>query len=621
MSDRETALDRRMRRANPRGRSLLSAALLVWLACALAAPAPAGHPVSITEAVVYVQREKVSVKLDVYVEDLYLFHSLKPNKDNFIEADALTEAREAHVAFLLDRFTLRNAAGEKLDGKLVTIDSFEMPAGGISMNDLMSYGYGYRFEYPVTEPLEFVTVSQQMVDESAGIPAEMQLRVKQEGSESPYFAVLNPGDPVTVRFNWEKPPLPPDASEEEWETWLTERREETLGITSYSAVYSFIYINDREVRHEILVPLATLESSVLIPRRDDAFLEVDEQPEAAEQIGAYFSAGNPVLIDGQPVTAEVQRVDFYGVDFRDFAQQAPQRRVSMASARAGVILSFPTQRPPEQVEVTWDRFNKHIFSVRSVVYAYDQTLNHVFSRYGTDQVFRWSEPNRPPLPAIQPVQYRAPPPPRLEIPAATLGLLASAPLLALALWWRGAGRPLRLAVVTAVALLAVLMWPVAHVRIDDPFAPPPKITRDEAFDVFARLHHNIYRAFDYHSENDIYDALARSVDGQLLEELYLQIQKGLAMQEQGGAISRIGQVRIVSSEPQLPVPFEAAQGFDFRCRWTVEGTVEHWGHIHARTNQYDAVFHVAERDEAWKITRVQLLGEERVNFETRLRGL
>jgi hypothetical protein len=165
------------------------------------------------------------------------------------------------------------------------------------------------------------------------------------------------------------------------------------------------------------------------------------------------------------------------------------------------------------------------------------------------------------------------------------------------------------------------VWPFGQVDIQDPFASPPSISASEAKDVFAKLHGNVYRAFDYHSESDIYDALARSVEGDLLQELYLQIQQGLAMEEQGGAISRISKVELVSLDPQVPSELEPREGFTVQCRWIVEGTVEHWGHIHARTNQYDAEFRVAERDDAWKITSAQLLAEERLNFETRLRGL
>ncbi len=596
----------------------LFAMLPAWL---VVSPLGAKHPISLTEAVIYVQREKISVKIDVFAEDLYLFHNVKPNANNFLEPDDLDEAKQVHQQFLLDRFLMRDASGELLTGSPIDIDAFEMPEGGIPMGDLMNYTYGYHFEYPLESPIEFITITQQMIDETVGIPAEMQVRLKQEGSDSPFYAVLNPGEPMTIRLNWEHPPLDPDASEEEWDEWLTRQREEALGITSYSSLYSFLYIDDHEIRHEILAPLITLDSSVLIPRRDDPFLEIDEQPEAAEQIGAYFAAGNPVLINGIPVTPTIDRVDFYGVDFRDFAQRAPEQRVSMANARAGVILRYPLSSPPEEVALTWDRFSRHIWNVRTVVYAYDETESKVFSRYGSEPTFHWKNPGRPPLPAIRPIESEEYEPPRWSIPLISLVCILAAPLSVLTLWTWGAPRWSRFAMAAGLGAVAGVLWPLHH-EFSDPFAEPEVVEVEEAEEIFAQLHGNLYRAFDYTREGDIYDALSRSVDGPLLEDLYLQIQKGLTMQEQGGAVSRIRDVKLLSQEVH-PLPAQGPQppSFDLHCRWTVEGTVEHWGHIHARTNQYEALFHVAQREGAWKVVSLDLLDEQRVNFETRLRGL
>ena len=94
---------------------------------------------------------------------------------------------------------------------------------------------------------------------------------------------------------------------------------------------------------------------------------------------------------------------------------------------------------------------------------------------------------------------------------------------------------------------------------------------------------NVYRAFDYHSESDIYDALARSVQGDLLADLYLKIKQGLIMQEQGGAVARVQEVKVIKAEP---VEGKSQNGFAERVTWQVEGTVEHWGHIHLRVNEY-----------------------------------
>ena len=74
--------------------------------------------------------------------------------------------------------------------------------------------------------------------------------------------------------------------------------------------------------------------------------------------------------------------------------------------------------------------------------------------------------------------------------------------------------------------------------------------------IFTPLPRDIYRAFDYVEEGEIYDALARSVQGDLLDELYQQVYRSLIMHEEGGAVSRVQAVRSVATTVEsvgLPV--------------------------------------------------------------------
>ena len=134
---------------------------------------------------------------------------------------------------------------------------------------------------------------------------------------------------------------------------------------------------------------------------------------------------------------------------------------------------------------------------------------------------------------------------------------------------------------------------------------------------------------------EVYDALAVSTSGELLQDLYLQIQQSLRMAEQGGAVARVKQVDIISTARQaLPARDDTyASDFAFKClcRWTVSGTVEHWGHIHQRTNQFQASLLVeplpAQSDDVtssnnyWKLTRIDIVDSQRLHFETRLRQI
>ena len=91
------------------------------------------------------------------------------------------------------------------------------------------------------------------------------------------------------------------------------------------------------------------------------------------------------------------------------------------------------------------------------------------------------------------------------------------------------------------------------------------------------------------------------------------MRKSLEIKEQGGAISGIDRVEILEgsiSDETIPGTTVATPGFAYQCVWELEGTVEHWGHIHRRTNKYVALFNVENVDGLWKFTEFQTINEE-----------
>ena len=588
--------------------------------------AHSAHPVSVTRAYVYVSREQATAKIQVFLEDLFLFHNLKPNDQDFLEPDVIQRGIELHQRFLAERFLMRDVTGEPLPGKFVGVDDFQLPDEGVPLAELMAHTLTFELQYEFPSPPEFLTISQRFTDEKALFPAEMQLVLKQEGAETAHTVEMRADDVEHIRLDWELPPLSAEASAEEREQFVIQQKEVALGITSYSSVYSFLYIDDHDVRHEILIPLLTLEESVLIARDEDEFLDLAEQAVARQQVEAFFSTGNPVEINGVEVRPRVQRCDFYGLDFKDFAQQAPRRRVPLISARVGIILDYPVEAPLQDVKLTWNRFNDFIWTVNTVVFAHDTTIKTTLTRLRQNNVFQWQNPGRKLVPPPESVAAAPPPTVTVPVPAVSACLAVLGGIVVLQL------RRRRTAVLgcglAAAAFLSatVLCWPLLQWRAPHPWPPPATVSADRAAAVFGQLHANLYRAFEYREENKIHDALELSVHGELLRDVYLQVRHALVMQEQGGAVSRIREVAIVGGEMKAPSDGESidqndGRRFGYQCRWNVAGTVEHWGHIHQRTNQYEALFTVEPVDNAWKVTKMELLDEKRLGFETRLRGL
>lgn len=138
-----------------------------------------------------------------------------------------------------------------------------------------------------------------------------------------------------------------------------------------------------------------------------------------------------------------------------------------------------------------------------------------------------------------------------------------------------------------------------------PLAPPDEATETVVIDLLR----NVYQAFDYREESDIYDTLERSVSGDLLTEVYLEVRRALRLESQGGARTKVKELDLVAAEVD---PEAADSGFVVTAEWTVLGAVGHWGHIHTRRNRYEAVLTIEPVEGAWKLTRMQLLDEERL---------
>ena len=167
--------------------------------------------------------------------------------------------------------------------------------------------------------------------------------------------------------------------------------------------------------------------------------------------------------------------------------------------------------------------------------------------------------------------------------------------------WMRAGRPSFPALAGLVICLLATAY-LVHANRESRLDP------DRLQQLVGNLLHNVYRAFDYRGEEVIYDVLARSADGSLLTDIYLETRRGLELSNQGGARVKVKDIEI------LETSLIDSQGgaLTIESRWNVSGSVGHWGHVHQRRNGYQAMLEISEVDGAWKLTGLEILEEERL---------
>ncbi len=126
-----------------------------------------------------------------------------------------------------------------------------------------------------------------MGGDTSVLPAVMDLHVLKDGSVGDKPSQILYGRPHTTEFNWDQKPAGKRLSMSELRAQREQQKRDRLGIASYTGLYSFLYITRFEVRHELLIPLVTLEQWLPIKRQDQDFLTVDEQQQARGSIESF----------------------------------------------------------------------------------------------------------------------------------------------------------------------------------------------------------------------------------------------------------------------------------------------------------------------------------------------
>jgi hypothetical protein len=406
-------------------------------------------------------------------------------------------------------------------------------------------------------------------------------------------------EPSTITLDWEDP-------------WYSLFDKKALKRWQKGGVMSFLYIEPFEVRHEVLARVKDLAAWIDLGLRGDEFIEADENEKLKKQVGDFFLQRDNVLIDGKKLRPILDRTSFvkYSLTGSTFLQQP--ERMPVNTAMVGVIITYLTDGIPQEVTVEWDLWSDRVQKVPTN--AIDPA--GPFPSYITpdDNVHVWKNFLK---------QYTIPTVENIAVAGSvtSFGLpLGSVVCLGVLLpiglqirKRRQGGKPVLLQYGLVVLLIAasLLLYPYLQVSIAKPGSIASRVSNDQAKVILHSLLKNVYRAFDFREEGDVYDKLAISASGDLLADLYLQNRKSFEVKRAGGAQAKVKEIEIldvaVESNP------DDTSALDLQSKWTAMGTVGHWGHIHTRKNHYEAVVTIEPVNGSWKITGLELLEEKRID--------
>ena len=568
-------------------------------------------------AEIYVMDDHVRVVLEVYVDNLDVFEDLVPDdwvNDLDLKRPDLAARMQHFSKHVLQVVT---PDGEQLPAQLELVEPRQRVDRKSPFAGMIN---PYTRQRVPEAPADKRVLYAEIVYPFTGKPASLTFIPPQDeegrAQVSIGFITFHKSVPVidfrylgaaaTLNLDWDDP-------------WYTKFDNPNLKRHHKSALMSFLYIEDYEVRHEVLTRVKDMANWMDLDLRGDEYIEVDELDKLKQRIGEFLLTRNQVLIDGKAVKPILDRITYVKVGIGGIQLLEQPERLDIATAIVGVIITYLTDGLPQQVTVDWDLFTDQIQKVPAT--ATDPAGPLPTFLTPDDNVHTWNnflKSYTPPTVANVSVYETVS---KLQLPVPSLLCLAALLLTAIWVWRRyRSNGPVLIPLVSGLLLLTavVLLYPYGRFEVMRPAAMLKSLDQQEAQTILNSLLKNVYRAFDFREESDVYDKLAISVKGDLLTDIYLQNRKSFAIQKAGGAQARVNEVEVLSAAA-IPAA-DKSKAFVLDATWTAQGSVGHWGHVHTRKNYYDAAVTVEVTDGAWKITGLELLEEKRLDPGVPVKG-
>ena len=560
-------------------------------------------------AEIYVENDHVKIQLEVYIQDLLIFNELVPDSLFSEPISGRPGLEERIQAFAESGFQVVTDSGEKLSAKFdlaeprLRVHRPSPFAGSINPytrqrvpgppddKRVLYAELTYKFNGK-PESLNFIPPA----DEN-GLPrASIGFLCYHKGVPVVDFRQLT--DSNILHLDWDDP-------------WYSVFEKKALKRTLQSGVRTYLYIEPYEVRHEILVRVKDMMTWMDFDLRGSEYIEEDEFNTVRQKIADFFMAREKVLIDGKHLKPILDRTAYVESSMmRSRFIEVPER-VPLNTAMIGIVITYLTDGIPQEVVTEWDLFSERIQKVTARMT--DPAGPFPYDLSPDDNVLKWTNYlKKYTIPTVDKTMvaetHRG-----VAVPLGSLIcvlLLLPFSLITYRRFKKSEPVKVHATIVLILVISIIALLPRWHVSIGNS-AQARLISKDDGKTIVQNLLKNVYRSFDFREEEDVYDKLAISVSGALLNDVYLQSRKSMIIEQAGGAQAKVKQTEVLDVDVKESRKQKGA--LDVRTNWTAIGSVGHWGHIHTRQNVYDAILTLIVEDGSWKISDIELLEEKRVD--------
>ncbi|GEM_PF-1112632 len=397
----------------------------------------------------------------------------------------------------------------------------------------------------------------------------------------------------TLQLNWQDP-------------WYSHFNNPKLQRSHSDPLMAFLYIEPQQIKSEVVVRIKEVARWASLDLRDDSLIFPDEFAAIKQKVAQFLLATNKVTT-GSSATPILDRVDYIRMGASDIQAYQPQQAQKQVATLIGVSIIHPISEIPAKIQWEWELFNENI--QRVAIRAYDPA--GLFDSYVTPKypIFEWENmladidlpalENKPSVMAVKVDTTQS-----THRNYALLGLAGF--IVFFIISYRFTPRHIRKYSHLILLLLAAAII-YGLVKTEKLSFKQSALTEQQAEPILNQLLWNVYQAFEATEEVATYDQLAYSIDGNLIETLYLQNRESFLSQDGGWsktASIKIQNIKLISSD---------ADNYLFDCEWLVSGEVIHWGHQHRRDNVYHATLEISPIEGDWKIIALESIGQQRVD--------
>jgi len=316
---------------------------------------------------------------------------------------------------------------------------------------------------------------------------------------------------------------------------------------------SFLYIEPREVRHEVLLRVRDLVKWTQGDAEEWGSLTTEQQT-ALKAAAIRFSAEHNLLhTDGRLVTASASRAEYLNIDPTGLQVVEEGEVIDASSGILGISHSYWTEKLPARVTVEWELFDERVDSVPSTV---------------TDPAG--------PFPGYVSREF-----PTIE--------------------WENFLQSYEDPVVRQVSTAtdSLLDWSGWRTRL---LGMPDK---ESAAEIVRKLLENFSAAYFERDPRQLDETLKQLVGGDATDDVKVELARAFAIPTRGGGLASVEAVAGI--ELGEVAPANTGEGFSVMVDWVASATGRHWGHVDNRYLRTRALMDVAQYGDVWKLSGLTVL--------------